>query len=148
VNLFDIGFTQFFPRPGPEGFGGPGLGAGLIPEAGRWQLLVRHRSGSLEAVVAQARWRNLIVTAGVLMLMIAAVGALMRFTERAQKLADLRMDFVTNVSHELRTPLTVIHSAAYNLRAGLTNPGQMESYGALIEAESGRLKGLIEQVLQ
>ena len=148
VNLFDLGFAQFFPRPGPQGFGGRGLGPGLNPEAGRWQLLVRHRSGSLEAVVAQARWRNLIVTACVLILMIAAVGALMRFTERAQKLADLRMDFVTNVSHELRTPLTVIHSAAYNMRAGLTNPGQMESYGALIEAESGRLKGLIEQVLQ
>jgi len=147
-NLFDLGFPQLFPRPGPQGVGGLGLGPGLNSEAGRWQLLVRHRSGSLEAVVAQARWRNLIVTAGVLILMIAAVGALMLFTERAQKLADLRMDFVTNVSHELRTPLTVIHSAAYNMRAGLTNPGQMQSYGALIEAESGRLKGLIEQVLQ
>jgi len=81
--------------------------------------------------------------------MVAAVGALMRFTERAQRLADQRMEFVTSVSHELRTPLTVIHSAAYNLRAGLTNsPGQVESYGALIQDESGRLKGLIEQVLQ
>ena len=148
VNLFDLGFPQLFPRPGPQGVGGLGLGPGPNPEAGRWQLLVRHRSGSLEAVVAQARWRNLIVTAGVLILMIAAVGALMRFTDRAQKLADLRMEFVTNISHELRTPLTVIHSAAYNMRAGLTNPGKMESYGALIEAESGRLKGLIEQVLQ
>ena len=148
VNLFDLGFPQLFPRLGPQGVGGPELGPGPNPEAGRWQLLVRHRSGSLEAVVAQARWRNLIVTAGVLILMVAAVGALMRFTDRAQKLADLRMDFVTNVSHELRTPLTVIHSAAYNMRAGLTNPGQMESYGALIEAESGRLKRLIEQVLQ
>ena len=36
---------------------------------GRWQMYVRHRAGSLEAVVAQARWRNLAVTSGVLLLM-------------------------------------------------------------------------------
>ena len=39
--------------------------------SGRWQMFVRHRAGSLEAVVAQARWRNLAVTAGVLLLMMA-----------------------------------------------------------------------------
>jgi signal transduction histidine kinase len=178
VNLFDLQYDQFFPRPGGPGLigrrGGPqqrvgaagfgastggfpfelfpgpgrGRGPGVDPDAGRWQLLVRHRAGSLEAVVVQTRWRNLGVTACVLLLMVGAVGALMRFTERAQRLADQRMEFVTSVSHELRTPLTVIHSAAYNLRAGLTGPGQMESYGALIQEESGRLKGLIEQVLQ
>ena len=112
-------------------------------------MFVRHRAGSLEAVVAQARWRNLAVTAGVLLLMMASVGALITYTRRAQKLADLQMDFVAGISHELRTPLTVIHTAAYNLRGKLAaNPAQVERYGVLIQQESGRLKDLVEQVLR
>jgi signal transduction histidine kinase len=112
-------------------------------------MFVRHRSGSLETVVAQARWRNLAVTAGVLLLMVASVAALVRFTRRAQKLAELQMDFVAGVSHELRTPLAVIHTAAYNLRGAVArDPSQVERYGVLIQQESGRLKETVEQVLQ
>lgn len=122
---------------------GPGLGFG------RWQMFVRHRAGSLEVVVAQARRRNLAVTTGVLLLMMASAAALIRFTRRAQRLAQLQMDFVTGVSHELRTPLTVIHTAAYNLRGAVANsPAQVEKYGAIIQKESGRLKELVEQVLR
>ena len=86
---------------------------------------------------------------GVLLLMMASVGALITYTRRAQKLADLQMDFVAGISHELRTPLTVIHTAAYNLRGKLAaNPAQVERYGVLIQQESGRLKLLVEQVLR
>jgi signal transduction histidine kinase len=112
-------------------------------------MFVRHRAGSLEAVVSQARWRNLAVTAGVLLLMIGSLAALIRYTRRTQKLAALQMDFVAGISHELRTPLTVIHTAAYNLRGKLAaNPSQVERYGALIQQESGRLTELVEQVLR
>jgi signal transduction histidine kinase len=112
-------------------------------------MFVRHRAGSLEAVVSRTRWRNLAVTACVLLLMLASVAALIRFTRRAQRLAEMEMDFVAGVSHELRTPLTVIHTAAYNLRGAVAqNPGQVERYGALIQQESGRLKELVEQVLR
>jgi signal transduction histidine kinase len=127
------------PRPG----GGPG------PDFGRWQMYVRHRAGSLEAVVSEARRLNLAVTAGVLMLMMASVFALIRTTRRAQRLAGLQMDFVAGVSHELRTPLTVIHTAAYNLHGRVAgNPAQVERYGALIQQESARLKELVEQILR
>ena len=151
VGLFDVQFDQIFRPQGPSGRGGRGRGPSRGPgsDSGRWQMLVRHRSGSLEAVVAQARWRNLAVTAGVLLLMVASVAALVRFTRRAQKLAELQMDFVAGVSHELRTPLAVIHTAAYNLRGGVArNPAQVEQYGVLIQRESGRLKKMVEQVLQ
>ena len=150
VGLFETPYDQIFRRaPGPGGRGrGPGRG-GPGGDSGRWQMFVRHRAGSLEAVVAQARWRNLAVTAGVLLLMMASVGALITYTRRAQKLADLQMDFVAGISHELRTPLTVIHTAAYNLRGKLAaNPAQVERYGVLIQQESGRLKTLVEQVLR
>ncbi len=112
-------------------------------------MFVRHRAGSLEAVVAQSRLRSLAVTGGVLLLMLATAAALIRYTRRAQRLADLQMEFVAGVSHELRTPLSVIHTAAYNLQGKLAhNPAQVEKYGALIQRESGRLGELVEQVLQ
>ncbi|MGA3235055.1 MAG: HAMP domain-containing sensor histidine kinase [Bryobacteraceae bacterium] len=162
VSLFDpqnnLGFRRAGPQgmrgpasgPGPGGRGpGPGPGAGPAYESGRWRMFVRHRAGSLEAVVAQSRLRNLAVTGGVLLLILATGAALIRYTRRAQQLADLQMDFVTGVSHELRTPLTVIHTAAYNLQGKLANnPAQVERYGALIQRESGRLGELLEQVLQ
>jgi signal transduction histidine kinase len=151
VGLFDTPYDQIFRRE-PGGPGGRGRGRGRggpVGESGRWQMFARHRAGSLEAVVAQARWRNLAVTAGVLLLMMASVAALITYTRRAQRLADLQMDFVAGISHELRTPLTVIHTAAYNLRGKLAaNPAQVERYGVLIQQESGRLKLLVEQVLR
>jgi signal transduction histidine kinase len=144
---------------GPE----PGRGMGRGPERPRdaqpgrglrvapamWDVFARHRAGSLEAVVSRTRRRNLAVTAGVLLLVAATLAALLRYTRRAQRLAELQMEFVAGVSHELRTPLTVIHTAAYNLQGKLAaNPAQVEKYGALIQRESGRLKELVEQALQ
>lgn len=112
-------------------------------------MYVRHRAGSLEAVVSQARVRSLAVTGGVLLLMVVTVAALIRYTRRAQKLAQLQMDFVAGVSHELRTPLTTIYTAGYNLQGKVAgNPAQVERYGALIQQESGRLKQLVEQILR
>lgn len=160
VGLLELQYDQLFRRWMPQGVrerrtgpprtpGRPGPERSVRPDLGRWQLFVQHRAGSLETVVARARWRNLAVTAAVMCLLIASVAALVRFTRRAQRLADLQMEFVAGVSHELRTPLTVIHTAAYNLRGKLAgNPAQVERYGALIQQESGRLKTLVEQVLR
>jgi signal transduction histidine kinase len=81
-------------------------------------------------------------------LILASAAALIRFTRRSQRLAELQMTFVAGVSHELRTPLTVINTAAYNLQSKVSkNPEQVVKYGALIRQESGRLKELVEQVL-
>jgi signal transduction histidine kinase len=154
-------------RRGPGGFdeghggnlrGGPPVSRGHISGGGpgrgpadlaRWTMYVRHRAGSLEAVVEQTRLRNLAVTGGVLLLMLATALAFLRYTLRAQRLAAMQMDFVAGVSHELRTPLTVIHTAGYNLRGKIArHPAQVEQYGAMIQRESERLRQLVEQVLR
>jgi len=146
ASLFD---PQQFLRPANAGGRGPGPGRGGPPDSGRWQIFVRHRAGSLEAVVAQARLRNLAIVAGVLLLIVATAAALIRFTRRTQRLAELQMEFVAGVSHELRTPLTVIHTAAYNLQGKMArDPAQVERYGALIQRESGRLNNMVEQILR
>jgi signal transduction histidine kinase len=136
------GFRRGFgPNPPVFGYaeGRPGL----------WLLRVRHRAGSLEAQVARVRARNLSVAGGLLTLILVTALLLVRLSRRAQNLADLQMNFVAGVSHELRTPLAVIHTAAFNLRGKLARqPEQVEKYGALIQRESGKLSGLVEQVLR
>lgn len=145
--LADISVDAFRPRGG-RGGRGPGFEGPRGPVQGHWDLYVRHRAGSLEAVVAKTRLRNLAVTGGLLLLIIASATALLRFTRRSERLAELQMNFVAGVSHELRTPLTVINTAGYNLQSKVSrNPEQVVKYGALIRQESGRLKDLVEQVL-
>ena len=103
----------------------PVMGGGLA-----WTLMVRHRSGSLEKLVEQARRRNLALSAGLLLLIVATVATLVRFSRQAQRLAELQINFVAGVSHELRTPLTVIRTAAYNLRGRMAErPEHVERYG-------------------
>lgn len=155
VPLFDVQFDQILRRLAPSGMRDlrrdPGVGpfpGAVMPERGRWLLSVRHQAGSLEAVVEKARVRNLAVIAGILGLMVAAAAALVRFTRRAQRLAQLQVDFVTGVSHELRTPLSVIRTAAHNLRGGVvTGTRQVQRYGILIVEETERLTAIVEQVL-
>ena len=132
-------------QPGP-----PGRENAPAPDFahGRWLLSVRHRSGSLEELVQQTRRRNLAVTGSVLLLMLAAAGALLQFSRRAQRLAELQMEFVAGVSHELRTPLSVIRTAAHNLRVRVIgNPNQVQRYGLLIEEQSEKLTDIVDRVL-
>jgi signal transduction histidine kinase len=111
-------------------------------------LEARYRQGSLDAIVARARWQNAGMSAGLLILILATGAFLVSSSRRAHQLAELQFNFVTGVSHELRTPITVIRTAAYNLRGKLAaQPAQVERYGEIIQEESEKLSALVEQVL-
>src|SRR5262249_16769476 len=126
------------PPPPPRPPGGPG----------RWEVLIKRRSGPLEAAVARAKIRNLAVGFAILSVMAGATGMLLYSTRRAQRLAKLQMEFVAGVSHELRTPLAVICSAGDNLADGLiATPSQVKRYGGLIRNEGKRLSQMVEQIL-
>ncbi|PYU76227.1 MAG: hypothetical protein DMG49_01810 [Acidobacteria bacterium] len=145
VTLLEVGSMPFRPSPKEN------AGAEPPPDGGHgaWLLVVNHRAGSLEAIVAQARRRNMALAVGLLLLILAMVGALIHFSSSAQQLAELQMNFVSGVSHELRTPLTVIRTAAFNLRAKFAGqPHQVERYAALIQRESEKLGALVEQILR
>jgi signal transduction histidine kinase len=154
VALLEIAPGGFGGRGGPpRGPGGHARGPGGPPppnfDHGRWQLLVRHSAGSIEALVARTRLRNLAISGAILVLILATIASLVRFSRRAQQLAELQINFVAGVSHELRTPVTVIRTAAFNLRGRMASrPDQVQKYGALIEAESEKLTALVEQVLR
>lgn len=116
---------------------------------GAWRLIVKHRAGSLEAAVTNARRRNLAISFGILLLLGASVGFIVLSSRRAHRLATQQMEFVAGVSHELRTPLAVICSAAENLADGVIDSrDQIKRYGGLIRDEGRRLTGMVEQVLE
>ena len=126
-------------------------GALILPSVAEapWQLLARHTGGSLEAVVAADRRRNLLLSFGVLSLLAVSMALIIVSTQRARRLARLQMEFVAGVSHELRTPVAVICSAADNLAEGFVGAkDQVKEYGALIRNEGRRLAGMIEQILR
>src|SRR5262249_32275926 len=105
--------------------------------AGDWQVRVRHRNGSLDAIVAQSRRRNLAISLGVLGLLAGSVVLIIAAAQRQQRLARQQMEFVAAVSHELRTPLAVICSAGENLADGVVADGaQGKRYRTLIQSES------------
>jgi len=147
------------PRGGRGGRGGGNRGtflarargAFIVPSAAEepWQLLARHKGGSLESVVAADRRRNLLLSFGVLLVLAVSMALIIVSTQRARRLARLQMEFVAGVSHELRTPVAVICSAADNLAEGLVGgKDQVKEYGGLIRNEGRRLAGMIEQILR
>ena len=152
VNLFGS------PPPPPGGNGGNrrgGRGRGPGPRGVQvniigqsWQLLAKHRSGSLEAAVTQLRDRNLAVSFGILLVLGASLIAVVISSQRARTLGKLQMEFAAGVSHELRTPLAVIRSAAHNLRTGVVRDKEgVEQYAGIVQEEARRLSDMVEEVL-
>jgi len=135
---------------GRRNFSGPGwfpviqYGAGTQP----WMLLVQRRVGSLEAVVDRVWRTNLFTGLAVLLLLAASVSLVVLATQRAQRLARLQMNFVTNVSHELRTPLTVMISAAENIADGIVEePSEIKEHGGIITGQGRLLADLVDRIL-
>jgi signal transduction histidine kinase len=121
----------------------------LGPPGMHWLLKVNHGGSSLEAAVAVSHMRNVLLSGGVLGLLVLSIGLVIFNARRHVSLAREHLYFAAGVSHELRTPLSVIASAADNL-AGRTvsEDTRVQDYGALIQREVRRLKGMIENVLQ
>jgi len=121
---------------------------GDSPE-GRWTLSAQHSAGSIDAYIANTKYRNLAGGFGILGLLGLSAGAIMFSAQRAKAYAQRQIDFVSSVSHEFRTPLAVIYSAGENLADGVTNdPSQTARYGELIKGEGRKLSAMVEQILE
>ncbi len=114
----------------------------------RWTIAVRHRAGSLDAAVARARGRNLIASLILVGLLGGTAWALVRYTARSRRLAEMQFRFAAGVSHDLRTPLTAIRGAAFNLVEGVVSePAAIRRYLKLILRNAEELTSMIENVL-
>jgi len=137
-------------RGGDRGFrgGGDRRGSFTTLASQEWQLLVKHRAGSVEVAAMQFRRRNLAISFGVLIVLGVGAVAMVVSGSRARRLGQLQMEFAAGVSHELRTPLAVIQSAAHNLGAGVVqNREDIEEYAAIVQTEVRRLTEMVEQVM-
>lgn len=144
ANLAEQPISIVRPLPSDPPADGPPPGAD-----GRWELVVTHRAGSLEAAVERLRRQNLLISFSSLLLLSLGLGLVLVSTRRSLRLARQQMEFVTAVSHELRTPLAVIYSAGDNLAAGVVHdPLQAQRYGEVIRGEGQRLAQMVEQVLE
>jgi signal transduction histidine kinase len=131
---------------------GPGGRArGRFNEEGgmfRWTITVRHRAGSLDAEIATARRRNLFASLILVGLLAVTAWALVQYTGRSRRLADMQFRFAAGVSHDLRTPLTAIRGAAFNLIEGVVKePAAVARYLRLILRNAEELTAMIENVL-
>jgi signal transduction histidine kinase len=146
--LSGFGGRQGPGPPPPERRGPQPRGRAVQEPHSPWRIQLRRREGSIDEIVWQIRFHNTLLSTGMLVLIAGIIALLGHLSSRTAQLAALQMNFVAGVSHELRTPLTVIRTAAFNLRGKLAqNPEQVERYGALIQGESDKLTGLVEQVL-
>lgn len=72
-----------------------------------------------------------------------------RSAAAAVQLSQKRQDFVSAVTHELKTPLTSIRMYSEMLEDGwVKDAGKRQEYYRHLSKESGRLSGLIDNVLQ
>ncbi len=150
-DLAEIGDRQSWRiAVGRTPFEQPASGAALAGDnGGRWQLLLNHRAGSLEAAVSGLRMKNLLISSGILLLLAASMVTLGLAARRAQRLAQQKIEFVAAISHELRTPLAVICSAGENLADGVVpDPLRARQYGAVIHSEGRRLAEMVDQALE
>src|SRR4029453_11368606 len=148
-NQFSIVVQQGTAATDAGGMAGPTGVARALPPAPRWQGVVKHPAGSLEAFVGSTRRRNLMLSTSILAVLAVSMVLLIVSTRRSQELARQQLEFVAAVSHELRTPLAVIRSAGENLADGVVHDErQGRKYGGLIRAEGRRLSEMVEQILE
>jgi signal transduction histidine kinase len=113
-----------------------------------WMLILTHRKGHLEDLVAGVRRVNLVTNGVVLLMLAAGIAVVVIAGHRAQNYAQLQMDFVASISHELRTPLTAIYSAGENLAEGVVDEKfQLQRYGSIITSQARQLIQLVDQIL-
>jgi signal transduction histidine kinase len=113
-----------------------------------WEVIAKHRKGSVEAAVASLYHRSLVFYFCVLLVLATMMGMVIVTSRRARRLAQLQMDFVAGVSHELRTPLTGIVSAAQNIADGVVEEkSRLALYGTAIVRQAHQLGDLVEQIL-
>ncbi len=88
-------------------------------------------------------------TAILVLLVTGGLYLIYRSAAAAVKLSQKRQDFVSAVTHELKTPLTSIRMYSEMLEDGwVKEPEKRQEYYRHLSKESGRLSGLIDNVLQ
>lgn len=125
------------------------MGDATPPASAVWTLVIRHRGGGLETLVAATRRRNLAISFGILAILGATLLLLIAALRRADRLRAQQAEFVAAMTHELNTPVAALRSAGENLKDGIiADREKVTRYGETIVRESNRLGDMIGEVLE
>jgi signal transduction histidine kinase len=115
-----------------------------LPALPDWRLIVRP-----ETPMPDGSPSSLWLLGAVVGLLVIAVVCAVGVNREAVRLAQLQSDFVLNVSHQLRTPLAMLSGAAETLGLErLRSPEKIAHYAGIVQAQTHRLSGLVDQILQ
>jgi signal transduction histidine kinase len=144
------------------GAGAPLAQSGTLPENKVWAveatLSQAHPSlhlavaplSSVPAEKAAARRKQVyfgMVILAVIVILIALYATWYALS-REMEVAQLKARFVAGISHELKTPLSIIGFIGQKLQLGrYGSPEEVQDYYAMISEETGRLRSLIDEVL-
>ncbi|QTD50668.1 sensor histidine kinase [Sulfidibacter corallicola] len=113
-----------------------------------WRVAIHRNGGRTSGLAETTVMANGLVSLALAIILALGVLFSMRTAVNYRQLSDMKSDFVSNVSHELRTPIASIRVFSELMRDGKI--GSMEKvveYGTVIEQETRRLGGLIENIL-
>ena len=108
------------------------------------------RSPSLSLHILREMAGVLTVSAGILLMVIAAFSFISKALRKQRDLERMKNDFTGNITHELKTPIAVAYAASDTLLEcddlG-NNPTLREEYLNIIKGQLDKLTGLVEMIL-
>ncbi len=117
----------------------------LLPQ---YNLGIKLKGKTIYDLVRARTNQNLILIAGITVLIIIGIWLVFRNIKKEIQLAQIKSDFVSNVSHELRTPLSLISMFAETLKMGRVKSEEKKNeYYSIIYSETNRLSGIVNKVL-
>ena len=107
------------------------------------------RAPSLSTHILRGMAGVLAVSAGILLMVVAAFGFIGKALRKQRDLERMKNDFTGNITHELKTPIAVAYAASDTLlECGLgENPTLREEYLNIIKGQLDKLAGLVEMIL-
>jgi len=111
-------------------------------------LGIKMKSGSITELASQRFYKNLIILALLLSILIIGIGLIYYNLKKELRLTHLKSDFVSNVSHELRTPLSLISMYSETLVLNRINTeDKKKEYYSVINNETNRLSKIVNSIL-
>ncbi|MEE9431921.1 MAG: HAMP domain-containing sensor histidine kinase [Melioribacteraceae bacterium] len=111
-------------------------------------LGIKMKSGSIEELTSQRFYKNLLILASLLLILIIGMGLIYYNLRKELRLTQLKSDFISNVSHELRTPLSLISMYSETLALSrIKDEEKKKEYYSVIHNEANRLSKIVNSVL-
>ena len=123
----------------------PRMAADVPPRA--WTLVVSPRPAPA-GMLAGRPVRDFGLSALSILLMLAALGLVVRSRRRVAELAQMEADFVAHVSHQIKTSLSLVSAVSETLALDrVRSRDKLARCLDIVRTETAKLEGLVERIL-